>query len=93
MFFLRRLNNKDQQKRHRRIEAYNIAQLCEKFPVGYPSPSSFYFPRLQCPFKKAEIDIAVLRIVNEIDKEEHEKRERDRRHQHARQKSASFTRM
>ena len=71
--------NKNPEKRHTRVEAHNISKLCETYPGKYPAPSDVYFGDIDCVFsifKDAEIDLAVLRVKNEVAQEDFDKRQR-----------------
>ena len=66
------------------IEAHNISKLCEKFPGKYPAPSEFYFGDINSIFsasKDAEIDLAVMRVENEVAQEDFDKRQKEREKQ------------
>lgn len=70
--------NKHPQKQHRRVEAHNIATLCSEFPGKYSAPSDVYFGDIDCVFsvfKDVEIDLAVLRVRNEIAQENFDKKQ------------------
>lgn len=62
------------------MEAHNIVRLCQEFPRKYPAPSEFYFGEIDCvfsPFKDAEIDLTVLGVKGEIEKEEFDKKQNE----------------
>ena len=90
--------NKHPQKQHRRVEAHNIATLCSEFPGKYSAPSDVYFGDIECVFsifKDAEIDLAVLRVKNEVAQEDFDKKTAEASTQHTRtavSKSVSETR-
>ena len=72
--------NKHPQKQHRRVEAHNIATLCSEFPGKYSAPSDVYFGDIDCVFsvfKDVEIDLAVLRVKNEVAQEDFDKKQRE----------------
>ena len=60
------------------MEAHNIVRLCQEFPEKYPAPSAFYFGEIDCifsPSKDAEIDLTVLAVKGEVEKEDSDKRQ------------------
>ena len=76
--------NKHPQKQHRRVEAHNIATLCSEFPGKYSAPSDVYFGDIECVFsvfKDVEIDLAVLRVRNEIAQENFDKKQKQQKPQ------------
>ena len=76
--------NKNPQKRHRRVEAHNIATLCSEFPGKYSAPSDFYFGDIACVFsvfKDVEIDLAVLRVRNEVAQDAFDKKQKQQKPQ------------
>ena len=61
------------------MEAHNIVRLCQEFPEKYPAPSAFYFGEIDCifsPSKDAEIDLTILGVKGEIEKEDSDKRQK-----------------
>ena len=42
--------------------------LCKELPEKYIAPSTYLFNE-DCPFKSAEIDLEMLRVFNEVEKE------------------------
>ena len=76
------MRDKNPQKRHRRVEAHNIVRLCQEFPQKYIAPSEFYFGEIDCifsPSKDAEIDLVVLGVKGEIEKEDFDKRQAEQK--------------
>ena len=72
------MRDKNPNKRHTRIEAHNVVRLCQEFPEKYPAPSEFYFGEIDSifsPSKDAEIDLTVLRVKGEIEKEDFDKKQ------------------
>lgn len=64
------------------MEAHNIVRLCQEFPQKYPAPSEFYFGEIECifsPSKDAEIDLTVLGVKGEIEKEDFDKRQSEQK--------------
>ena len=64
------------------MEAHNIATLCSEFPGKYPAPSDVYFGDIDCVFsifKDAEIDLAVLRVRNEVAQEGFDKKQKQQK--------------
>jgi len=56
--------------------------LCQEFPGKYPAPSDFYFGEIDCvfsPFKDAEIDLTVLGVKGEVEKEDFDKRQKEQK--------------
>ena len=83
-YFLNKLRDKHPEKRYTRIEAHNISKLCEKYPGKYPAPSDFYFGEIDSIFsasKDAEIDLAVMRVENEVAQEDFDKKQKERQQQ------------
>ena len=55
--------------------------LCSEYPGKYPAPSAYYFGDIDFIFnasKDAEIDLSVLRVKGEIEKEDFDRRQRER---------------
>ena len=80
--FLQKLQDKNPEKHHKRIEVSNVLTLCERLPRKYRAPSDFYFGEIDCVFnvfKDAEIDLTVIRVAEEVREEERKKRDADRK--------------
>ena len=69
----------DPNLKHLQIELWNIYQLVQEMPEEYPAFSTYYFPNLKCRFRKAHLDIELLKMVREREKQEADAREAERK--------------